>query len=88
MTTITHFRGRSAPRVLDGTSETQMHPIIAEYAARDLRDRRLTHATTRRRVARASAVRGAGWRSRQAARLVALARRLDPNVEGREVATR
>ncbi len=65
-----------------------MHPIIAEYTANDLRARRLEHASTRRRLDRSSAVSRPGWRGRQAARLVALARRLDPSLDRRHLATR
>lgn len=65
-----------------------MHPIIAEYTANDLRTRHLARAATRRRLARAPAARRPGWRGRQAARLVALARRLDPSLDARRFATR
>lgn len=65
-----------------------MHPIMAEYTANDLCARRLAQASTRRRLERASAVGRTGWRGRQAARLVALARRLDPSLDARELATR
>ncbi len=60
-----------------------MHPIIAEQAATELRQRRLDQAAVRRRVALAPRPRTVrSWRARQAARLVAVARRLDPGGVG------
>jgi hypothetical protein len=56
-----------------------MHPIIVEYAAEDLRRRRLDEAAAHRR--RRAAVHARGWRGRLARRLVGLARRVDPGVE-------
>jgi hypothetical protein len=59
-----------------------MHPIIVEYAAEDLRRRRLDEAAAhRRRRAAVHAVPAQGWRGRLARRLVGLARRVDPGVE-------
>lgn len=58
-----------------------MHPIVAEHIAADRRSRQLEAAVAHRRRARAASARvwpTAHWRARQARRLVALARRLDP----------
>lgn len=65
-----------------------MHPIIAEQAATELRQRHLDRAAVRRRMGRASRSPSRGWRARQAARLVAVARRLDPCVETRPLVVR
>ncbi len=65
-----------------------MHPIMAEYTANDLRARQLARASARRRLDRSPGARRPGWRGRQAARLVALARRLDPSLDVRQLATR
>lgn len=61
-----------------------MHPIIANQTATEMRQRRLQHAATRRRLALARHASSStpAWRVRQAARLVALARRLDPGAVG------
>lgn len=68
-----------------------MHPIIAEQTATEIRQRRLQHAATRRRMSATGHAQAParGWRARQAARLVALARRLDPGaVDSRPVVLR
>lgn len=68
-----------------------MHPIIAEQTATEIRQRRLAHAATRRRLSTGVSAPASPrrWRARQAARLVALARRLDPAVgESRRLVVR
>lgn len=60
-----------------------MHPIVVDHVAADLRSRRLAEAAIHRhvRAVRASRSTARTWRSRQARRLLALARRLDPTLE-------
>lgn len=60
-----------------------MHPIVVDHVAADLRSRRLAEAAVHRHVQAVRPSRPAPhtWRSRQARRLLALARRLDPTLE-------
>lgn len=58
-----------------------MHPIVADQIASLLVVERRREADLRRRVARSVPQRT--WRARQARRLLALARRLDPSVDRR-----
>lgn len=62
-----------------------MHPILADQVAAELRGRRLAVAEARRRLQAAEGRRPvppARWRARPARWLFALARRLDPGVDG------
>ena len=59
-----------------------MHPIVADQIASDRARTRLEVASLRRAV-RATRPGALPWRARQARRLLALARRLDPTLDRR-----